>query len=475
MNSTRNPARTVAHRPGVATPPKESRTAESVSRKRLPWDARTQRSASPLLPFLAAWLSAGWAAAQVTFQVVPATNDLAGMGSALALSEDGSALSGVGWSVTNWAPKAFRWTASAGTTPIEVPSGVASSAWGVSDSGTVVAGWCFLSDGGAFIWNNGAFQTVTYRYGAAIRAVSADGTLAVGANPPNNTSGIGVAAQWAVGSGTPTSLGDLAGGSTESEARRISADNSTIVGWGTSAGGIEAFRRQGSTMSGLGDLPGGKFFSQAFGVSSNGSVVVGRSDSTNGMQAFRWSATNGMTALGDLAGGAFYSEATGVSGDGAIIVGASTSAGDTEVFVWDATRGLRSLAALLQAAGVDVSGWRFTYCKPVISGDGNALAGEAIDPDYDPVIWRLTGLHSILGAVPRPRISLTASGGTPTLEFLAEAGFRYQVQSCAQLGAGAVWQNVGSEIIGDGVEHQLAVTAASPACFWRLMIRNAAP
>jgi probable HAF family extracellular repeat protein len=419
---------------------------------------------------LIAWLPAGVAAAQVTFQVVPATNDLTGMGSALALSEDGSALSGVGWSLTNWAPKAFRWTATAGTTQLDAPSAVASSAWGVSDDGAVVAGWSFQSDGGAFIWNNGTFQTVTYRYGAAIRAVAADGALAVGANPANNTSGIGVAAQWTVSSGAATALGDLPGGSTESEARRVSADNSTIVGWGTSANGVEAFRRRGGTMAGLGDLPGGKFFSQALAVSRDGSVVVGRSDSTNGMQAFRWDSTSGPTGLGELPGGASYSEATDISGDGAIIVGTSTSAADTEIFVWDEGRGMRSLAALLKAAGADVAAWRFTYCKPVISGDGDTLAGEAIDPNYDQVIWRLTGLRSILGAVPRPQIHLTLSGSAPTLRFLAEAGFRYQVQSCAQLGLGTAWENVGSIIIGDGLEHQLIYTTTAPSCFWRLLV-----
>ena len=71
-----------------------------------------------------------------------------------------------------------------------------------------------------------------------------------------------------------------------------------------------------------------------------------------------------------------------------------TAAAETEGFVWDEARGMRSLAALLKASGVDASAWRFTYCKPVISGDGNTLAGEAIDPDYDQVIWRLSGLRS---------------------------------------------------------------------------------
>jgi hypothetical protein len=136
---------------------------------------------------------------------------------------------------------------------------------------------------------------------------------------------------------------------------------------------------------------------------------------------------------------------------------------------------MRSLAALLKAAGVDVSGWRFTYCKPVISGDGDVLAGEAIDPRYDQVIWRLTGLRSILEAVPKPRISLTPSGSASILRFVAEAGFRYQVQNCAQLGVDADWQNVGSEIIGDGLEHQLALTTTEPIRFWRLVVQYATP
>ena len=80
------------------------------------------RCLSPRLRFralvlLAAWLPAGGAAAQLTFQVVPTTNDLTGMGAALALSENGSALSGVGWSLTNWAPRHF-----AGPQPQAPPS-----------------------------------------------------------------------------------------------------------------------------------------------------------------------------------------------------------------------------------------------------------------------------------------------------------------------------------------------------------------
>ena len=415
------------------------------------------------------------AAAQVSFQTIPVTGDLVGLTSVSALSKDGSALSGTGWSLTNWGPKAFVWTKGGGTAPLVVPSANSSSAFAVNSNGTVVVGWCFKSDGGAFIWRNGSFGTVSQNPGAVIRAVTSDGSTAVGANPPSSTSEAGVAAQWNVSSGTSTSLGNLPGSTAESEVLAISGDNSTTVGWSKSTNGIQAFRRRSGTMTGLGDLGGGKFFSQATAVSRDGSVVVGRSESAQGMQAFRWTSTNGMTALGDFPGGALFSEATGVSGDGLIIVGVSASAADNEVFIWEPRRGLRSLAALIRAAGVDLSGWRFTYCKPVISEDGNVVAGQAIDPGYQPVIWRFTGLRSILGRLPAAPMTLRPSDIRFHLKFVAEAGFRYQVQQCAQLGDTSAWENAGPATLGSGVEQQVSFDRTAPSCFWRLIVTTAAP
>src|SRR5690606_6293045 len=61
---------------------------------------------------------------------------------------------------------------------------------------------------------------------------------------------------------------------------------------------------------GLGDLPGGSFWSEARGVSADGSTVIGFSLRENGQEAFRWTEAGGMVGLGVLPGG-FASEARG--------------------------------------------------------------------------------------------------------------------------------------------------------------------
>jgi probable HAF family extracellular repeat protein len=153
-------------------------------------------------------------------------------------------------------------------------------------------------------------------------------------------------------------------------------------------------------MTALGDLTGGKYFSEAAAVSTDGLVVVGRSHSTKGPEAFRWTSATGMAALGDLPGGAVYSEATGVSGDGTIVVGMSNSTVEADVFLWTASAGMRSLAALCRAAGVDLNGWRFPYCRPLISEDGNSMTGDAISPQMDQVVWRLSGVRELAAQTP---------------------------------------------------------------------------
>ena len=83
-------------------------------------------------------------------------------------------------------------------------------------------------------------------------------------------------------------------------------------------------------MVGLGDLPGGSFYirSQANGVSADGSIIVGYGTSANGVEAFVWDATNGMRSVQDVLSsqgidmtGWQLTSATAVSADGNIIVG----------------------------------------------------------------------------------------------------------------------------------------------------------
>lgn len=164
-------------------------------------------------------------------------------------------------------------------------------------------------------------------------------------------------------------LGDLPGGFFYSDAYGVSSDGSVVVGWSSSASGMEAFRWENGIMVGLGG-----FFSQASDVSANGSVVVGFSESALGDETFRWE--NGrMVGLGDLPGGIFWSKAYGVSADGSVVVGWGSSVSGQEAFIWDADNGMRSLKDILvNDCGLDLTGWSLTSATG-ISADGLTIVG----------------------------------------------------------------------------------------------------
>ncbi len=170
-------------------------------------------------------------------------------------------------------------------------------------------------------------------------------------------------------------LGDLAGGGFGSYAYGVSSDGSTVVGFGDSDNGYEAFIwDETNGMVGLGDLAGGFFHSGAYGVSGDGSKVVGVGNSDNGYEAFIWDETNGMRGLGDLAGGGFDSIAYDISGDGSKVVGVSNSDNGNEAFIWDETNGMRLLKDALQNDyNLDLTGWSLDYA--LISDDGLTLTG----------------------------------------------------------------------------------------------------
>ena len=196
-------------------------------------------------------------------------------------------------------------------------------------------------------------------------------------------------------------LGDLDGGSIDSVARGVSADGSTVVGWSTSASGIEAFRWTATTgMEGLGDLDGGIFRSTAFGVSADGSVVVGTGTSASGNQAFRWTAATGMVGLGDLPGGLFSSFAYGVSADGSVVVGQGSSnsgLGSTtvdEAFRWTQADGMVGLGDLTdQTFTIYTASSRAT----AVSADGSVVVGKGSPPVSGTEAFRWTQADGMVG------------------------------------------------------------------------------
>ena len=113
-----------------------------------------------------------------------------------------------------------------------------------------------------------------------------------------------------------------------------------MVGSSSSGAGPQAFRWTASTgMVGLGDLPGGTFNSDARGVSADGSVVVGNARARSTRRS-RWTAAGGMVPLGTLPG-ENASLGLAVSADGSVVVG-----GGGEAWRWTAADGMEPLGDL---------------------------------------------------------------------------------------------------------------------------------
>ena len=254
----------------------------------------------------------------------------------------------------------------------------------------------------------GTFPGASGPYSSA-NASSSDGSVVVG----DTSSTLGQQAfRWTAATGL-VGLGDLPGGSYQSNGNAVSGDGSVVAGFSIGASGTEAFRWTAATgMVGLGDLPGGSFSSQARGIALDGSTIVGQSISAAGIEAFVWTALGGMVGLGDLPGGEALSYARAVSGDGSVVVGsgsvepATPSDPSQRAFVWDAAHGMRALDAILAAAGVDLGGWTPTDAWGV-SADGLTIVGLAVDPSGTS--------QAFLAHVPEPGTALLLALGAVAL------------------------------------------------------------
>jgi len=184
---------------------------------------------------------------------------------------------------------------------------------------------------------------------SAANGVSADGAVVVGHG--STASGM-VAFRWTEGGGL-TALPMLSGG-TGSVAYAASANGSVIVGGTFSATGQQASAWATNGVAGLGDLPGGSVESTARGVSADGQVVVGHATSASGREAFRWTG-DVMTGLGDLPGGAYQSEAYAVTPDGSRVTGYGTPGGQS-IFVWTSLDGLQDYYSGARAYDLSDSG-----------------------------------------------------------------------------------------------------------------------
>ena len=187
--------------------------------------------------------------------------------------------------------------------------------------------------------------------------------------------------QWTESSGM-VGLGYLPGPTeTLGGAVAVSADGSVIAGYSSSANtfsfSTEAFLwTQAGGMIGLGDLPGGNFNSTAIDMSADGSIVVG--NGTTGapgddaiQQGFRWTQSTGMVAMG------VGSRVNAISADGSTMVGHGFTAPNvSEAVLWNSAGAMHSIKALLQAQGINMTGWVLNEATAV-SADGRVIVGSA--------------------------------------------------------------------------------------------------
>ena len=318
-------------------------------------------------------------------------------------------------------------------------------AYGVSADGSVIVGQGVSPSGfEAFRWTQaggmvglGTFPNPGGFPSSLARACSADGSVVVGASVrPNSLNEDGSPFRWTQATGM-VYLGSL-GGTEGGVARDVSADGSVVVGYSSNANfNLEAFRwSAGGGMAGIGDLPGGTFNSQASGVSGDGTLVVGPASTSSSPYntSFRWTAGGGITgivpttfrafgitgdghfAFGDnlgraarldLQNGALLTiphvpipglntdtdQAWAANADGSVVVGLHNLSLINEffgrAFMWDAAHGTRIIQNVLIndfGLGAELAGWELNNATAV-SDDGLTVAGYGFAPSGEQAAW----------------------------------------------------------------------------------------
>jgi len=303
---------------------------------------------------------------------------------AKAVSGDGRTVVGI------WHPidlnEAFIWTEQTGILGLgyladaQTPSSVALA---VSYDGSFVAGYSFNSVDGieAFRWTEdtgmvGLGDIPGAPFDSRAYDVSDDGSVATGKGSVFMLGPcVGIATRWLSGPGPLALHNDC------SHAFGISADGSTIVGFGEIPAGTSgdvAFRWTEATgIAALGTLPDAGD-SRAEAISSDGSTIVGHVTMLEGddpPRAFRWTAEEGMVSLGDFPGEFFGTEASAVNGNGSMIVGRVTFNPGEGAFIWDATTCMRDFPQMLVDLGLDLTGWD-RIVPSGISDDGTVVVGS---------------------------------------------------------------------------------------------------
>ncbi len=212
------------------------------------------------------------------------------------VSADGSLV--VGLSERTLGFEAFTWTSGGGMIGLgDLPGGTfASKATGVSANGLVVGGQGRSTLGfEVFRWTSGGGMVALGDLPGGVFfsdafGISADGSALGGWRMISDSDF--EAFRWTSGGGM-VGLGDLPGGIFESRANSVSADGSLVVGQGTSSSGLEAFiwddvngmqSLQVVLEAQLGSSLTGWTLTDAVGISADGSTIVGFGNNPSGFQ-----------------------------------------------------------------------------------------------------------------------------------------------------------------------------------------------
>jgi probable HAF family extracellular repeat protein len=310
-----------------------------------------------------------------------------------AISDDGCVV--VGESDSANGLEAFAWHDAIMTGLGDLDGGIFEShALGASADGSVIVGQATSSAGQRAVrWSGGGAVELLppaepmVQADTIATAVSDDGSVVVGSLDYGPW---GCALRW-VGEAAADLLGTCDGGFSVEPAIawNVSALGDVVVG--ARGGqfpprfGPTAFRSEAGEVTTLPGLATCEFasFGYAYDVSSDGRVAVGTSCSTGGArEAVRWE--DGQAGALGYGTGTY---AIGVSADGSVVVGgADTAALDDEAIIWDRRHGARSLKALLEQAGVDLTGWTLIDARDV-SADGRSIVGSGRNPQGWSEAW----------------------------------------------------------------------------------------
>lgn len=302
--------------------------------------------------------------------------------SGLAVSRDGLVV--VGTNVAAEGTQGWRWTASTGMVGIGFPPNqTISEAFATNANGSAIAGSSALPTNQAFRWTSAGFTVLTSAGLVPFhaRGMSSDGAAIVGFG---SSAGGTQAYIWTEAGGV-TPLGWLAGAATgTSEANGISDAGTTVVGQSTGAGPeFLPFKwvSGGAGLTALALVPGATEGS-AEDISGDGAIIVGQCSTADVPRATLWNAVGTPIDLGLLPGGGSYSVATATNFDGSVVVGYAADAyGDSRAFVWEASTGMRDLRDLLINQGLEpkLRGWRLENVNS-ISSNGKVVAGTGFNP-----------------------------------------------------------------------------------------------